>query len=245
MQELIANKLIEVDANNMLNIKFLAEQLSGFINLSDARAEAGRKGGSNNRSNSVERVKSGMQIYILYCNVDKEEFIKIGSTQNSLSRRYFGEINERYEIIFQYFTENYIEMENILCDLLRDFSYTPKTLLFGKKECFNINCLESIKANLKNCFSIDLAINIQSNANKRRGEKRRKEKIFTAPNLEEVKNYFNENGYLPEAGEKAFNYYDAAQWHDSSGKPVLSWKQKMQAVWFKPENKKQGSILAR
>ena len=90
-----------------------------------------------------------------------------------------------------------------------------------------------------------MQLQCKSNANKRRGEKRRKEKIFTAPNLEEVKNYFNENGYLPEAGERAFNYYDAAQWHDSSGKPVLSWKQKMQAVWFKPENKKQGSILAR
>ena len=36
---------------------------------------------------------------------------------------------------------------------------------------------------------------------------------------------------------KAFDYYDCADWHDSKGNKVKNWKQKMQAVWFKDENK--------
>ncbi len=31
----------------------------------------------------------------------------------------------------------------------------------------------------------------------------------------------------------AWDYYEAGDWHDSNGKPVLNWKQKLIAVWFK------------
>lgn len=64
------------------------------------------------------------------------------------------------------------------------------------------------------------------------------EKKMTPPLLEEVKEYFIENGYTEESGIKAFNYYDVAGWEDSKGNKVKNWRQKMQAVWFKDENKK-------
>jgi hypothetical protein len=74
-----------------------------------------------------------------------------------------------------------------------------------------------------------------------REEKRRdKESIkksFVPPSQQDVINYFSENGYTKESGLKAFNYYATAEWKDSQGKPVKNWKQKMQGVWFKPENK--------
>jgi len=66
--------------------------------------------------------------------------------------------------------------------------------------------------------------------------KKRKAKKFIPPTLEDVKAYFAEKGYSDMAAERAFNYYEAAGWHDSTGKPVKSWKQKMVGVWFKPEN---------
>lgn len=57
------------------------------------------------------------------------------------------------------------------------------------------------------------------------------------PNLEEVKSFFVENGYAEAVAEKAFLFYSEANWHDSKGKKVRNWKQKMRSVWFKDENK--------
>ncbi len=57
------------------------------------------------------------------------------------------------------------------------------------------------------------------------------------PTLENVKAYFLENGYDENIAIKAFNYYEVANWKDSKGKVVKNWKQKMQGVWFKDENK--------
>lgn len=67
--------------------------------------------------------------------------------------------------------------------------------------------------------------------------KKREQKIFTAPEIEEVQNYFIENGYTKESGLKAWKYYNSANWFDSKGNQVLNWKQKMIIIWFKPENK--------
>jgi hypothetical protein len=61
---------------------------------------------------------------------------------------------------------------------------------------------------------------------------------FIPPLQDEVTSYFEENGYTKESGLKAFNYYDVAGWKDSRGNKVKNWKQKMQSVWFKDENKK-------
>lgn len=62
-------------------------------------------------------------------------------------------------------------------------------------------------------------------------------KQFKPPTLGEVKIYFKENGYTEDAAIKAFNYYSVADWHDSNDKKIVRWKQKMQGVWFKDENK--------
>lgn len=55
-------------------------------------------------------------------------------------------------------------------------------------------------------------------------------------NIDEVCKYFSDNGYKIEAAKKFFEYYSVAKWKDSKGKKVRNWKQKAQAVWFKPEN---------
>jgi hypothetical protein len=87
----------------------------------------------------------------------------------------------------------------------------------------------------------------QSNAIK---EKKRKEKkvnntpisinrnkSIDRPTINEVADYFKENGYDPKKGEKAWKYYAETDWKDSKGNTVKNWKQKMQGVWFKDENK--------
>ena len=55
--------------------------------------------------------------------------------------------------------------------------------------------------------------------------------------IDEVVNYFKENGYKSESGRNFFNYYSSAEWKDSNGKEVKNWKLKAKQVWFKPENK--------
>ncbi len=74
--------------------------------------------------------------------------------------------------------------------------------------------------------------------------KKRKRAPFKKPSIEEVKNFFDENGYDPEFGATRWHYYNDANWFDSHGNPVLNWKQKMRSVWFKPENEKKVTKLA-
>jgi hypothetical protein len=64
-------------------------------------------------------------------------------------------------------------------------------------------------------------------------------KGFTPPTEEDVINYFLENGYSTELAIKVYKYYNDHEWKDRNNNPVKNWKQKMIAVWFKPENKKE------
>lgn len=80
-----------------------------------------------------------------------------------------------------------------------------------------------------------IALQLENNINTK---VRKKNTIVILPEDEnEVINYFIENGYSKDVAIKAFKYYATANWHDASGKKILNWKQKMQAVWFKDENK--------
>jgi hypothetical protein len=87
---------------------------------------------------------------------------------------------------------------------------------------------------------------ITTNKNDKEGIKNEKngKNRFIAPELSEVEKYFIDNGYTLVAAKKAFDYYSVADWHDSNGKPVLNWKQKMIQVWFKFENKDKSKMLA-
>jgi len=83
--------------------------------------------------------------------------------------------------------------------------------------------------------NVNVNVNVNDTVNVNENKKR--VKAFSPPTLLEVQDYFFENGYTKESGLKAFNYYNTAQWKDSTGKQVKNWKQKMIAVWFKDENK--------
>ena len=64
-----------------------------------------------------------------------------------------------------------------------------------------------------------------------------KKKEFIIPTIEEFKNYFVENGYKSDIGERAWKGYDVANWVKSNGEKVRNWKQTCQQVWFKDEHK--------
>lgn len=67
-------------------------------------------------------------------------------------------------------------------------------------------------------------------------------KKFESPTLQEVKDYFQLNGFDPLLGERAWKGYEATKdetgnWYDSHGNKVKNWKQKMIHVWFKEDNR--------
>lgn len=71
----------------------------------------------------------------------------------------------------------------------------------------------------------------ESKVNKKKGN------IYTPPTVEQVVEYFLENGYSEDSAKTAFKYYNDNDWHDSNGKKVIGWKQKMVGNWFHGENK--------
>ena len=62
--------------------------------------------------------------------------------------------------------------------------------------------------------------------------------VFIPPSLDEVVEYFDDNGYTRDAAERAYAYYTERNWVDGKGAQVKNWKSKCIAVWFKPENRK-------
>lgn len=59
-------------------------------------------------------------------------------------------------------------------------------------------------------------------------KKKTTEKSFTPPTLEDVKAYIAERGCAAVVdAKKFFDYFEAGHWHDSEGKPVRNWKQKL------------------
>ena len=77
----------------------------------------------------------------------------------------------------------------------------------------------------------------ESKVKESKGKKKTKAKNFIPPTEEEVIKYFYSKGYNLESAQKAFMYYESNNWHDSRGKKIKNWKQKMIGVWFKDENK--------
>lgn len=69
-----------------------------------------------------------------------------------------------------------------------------------------------------------------------------RERSIVYPTLEEFTEYCKSKGFESIA-KKAFDYYSEADWKDSKGNKVRNWKQKLQGVWFKAENKTKDNNL--
>lgn len=72
--------------------------------------------------------------------------------------------------------------------------------------------------------------------------KREKKKPAKAPTLQEVKDYFKQEGYQEDTAIKFHKYYEMLEWYDNRGQPVLRWKAKAVATWFKAETKLKAEV---
>jgi hypothetical protein len=71
----------------------------------------------------------------------------------------------------------------------------------------------------------------------REGKGKEGKGVMLPPTLDELKDYCELKGYSRDYGDKIFEYYNVSGWHDSRGKPVKNWKQKLISTWFKEEYK--------
>lgn len=67
-----------------------------------------------------------------------------------------------------------------------------------------------------------------------------KKSSFVPPKLDEVIDFFKFKGFPAELAKQFFDYYEVGNWNDGGGKPVINWRQKAIAVWFKKNEKSAG-----
>lgn len=173
IKSLIENGVVKVD-ENLIKIDFLDQQLDEFKIISSKRAESGRKGGENRvLSPELARIK-GNQIYIIHCYDDCEEFIKVGITSESISRRFSGKIPYRYDILFQFSTDDNLDFEIYCKAELSDHAYIPRKEFIGYLECFGVSSIDYLNKIIKHRTGNAIALPKLRNAI--RGEERREEK---------------------------------------------------------------------
>ncbi len=99
------------------------------------------------------------------------------------------------------------------------------------------NKSEKARLSVNKRWSNTNVIRTQYDSNTIKESKVNENKVIYIPTVDEVELYFLEKGYTKECAIKAFNYYQENNWKDSRNNQVKNWKQKMQGVWFKEENK--------
>ena len=64
---------------------------------------------------------------------------------------------------------------------------------------------------------------------------------FVPPTAEQVRAFAATKGYPDFDAQKFIDYYELGNWHDSQGRAVHNWKQKLLAVWLKPAEAGRGA----
>lgn len=175
--ELVDCKIVKIKGSSVF-INFLDVQLNEFNLVKKARAESGKKGGQKGGIRPIEERKKGKQIYILECWSNEERFYKIGTTSNCVSRRYSGKIQYEYKLVFQYFTDEYIDAENAICENLFDCEYKPKLNFAGQKECYLYSSSKQIERVFNDYFKFAKA-SLKRNESIREEEKREDKKYIS------------------------------------------------------------------
>ncbi len=192
--------------------------------------------------------------------VDKKSFILYSDLIGVVSKLPNDKAGELFKIILEYVNDLNPKVD----DLLLEIAFEPIKLQLkrslkqweqerskrsdaGKKgmesRWHNIDKKEITKHNsvikpiTKITDNVNVSVNVNDNVNVINKKSKPKKNIFLPPTLLDVENYFIENGFSKESAIKAFNFYNIADWHDTKGNKVKNWKQKMQGVWFKEENK--------
>lgn len=130
---------------------FLSESLCRRMEIWEGTKEskriAGRKSGAARRlaAGVPEEVRSDLpQVYVIKCTGNNEEFIKIGSTNGTISRRFSGIFPYSYVVLRQFFLKECTLLERELHDNFDGYKYWPNIKFGGDAECYDIKMLDEI-----------------------------------------------------------------------------------------------------
>ena len=232
------NYIIKALFSNIRNT--LKRDLDKWESRKKSYSEAGIESGR------VRKLTSKPQVYVIRIFSDKESFIKIGITRDSVGRRFSqgkGGIKRAgysYEIVHQFFEENLVngnilELEEYLHKHFENQSYTPLNKFGGCTECFNeiiLNdverCLEMFnKVEQKGTVSDSVSVSVSDNVN----VSVIKEKEI--PVLEDFINYALEMGQRnnltidPSKVSLKYSAWKQNGWKDGNGKIIKNWKSKI------------------
>ena len=97
------------------------------------------------RRNKNEVKSDKPQLYAIMCEGNGEEFVKVGITNQTVSRRYSSDkIPYEYKIILQVFGNDVLSLEKMVANKLSNYKYAPKLRFFGAGECFSAQCVDEL-----------------------------------------------------------------------------------------------------
>lgn len=137
INNLIEEEIIEIKKDN-IQICFLDKQLNEF----NIQSKVNSDNAKSRWENVPERIKGNI-VYVIRCWNDTEEFIKIGITSTSISRRFSGKLPYNYEVLVVDYYDS-IELESQYKEVAKDYEYTTKENFSGYYECYKMEAMSSI-----------------------------------------------------------------------------------------------------
>lgn len=177
---------------------------------------------------------------------EKQSVKQVENFANKLAKFLPFQINIIISAINELLSENVLHIEgDFLCQkrMIRDCEISEKRAKSGKKggkttqKFAKAKSKANIVAKSKANTEYEYENEYESKNEEKKGLKGKNKKSFTPPTLEEFTDYFLENGYDEVLAARAWKGYAAADWKDSLGNKIKSWKQKCQHVWFKESNR--------
>lgn len=130
--------------------------------------------------------------------------------------------------------KNKFNINSIISVNGQDFIQFPPESMSLLKKYWTDSKIESIRKDLASMYPHETTVAVL--LTKYESDKQKK-KQFAPPTLDEWLEYSTEKGLKLKKMEEAYEAYEVAGWHDSQGKPILNWKQKILNVWCKDENR--------
>lgn len=140
LSNLINEEIIDIKKDEKINICFLSKQLSEF----NIQSKVNSDNAKSRWETTPERMKGNI-VYVIRCWNENENFIKIGITTTSISRRFSGKMPYEYETLVVDYYDN-IELESQYKKIAKQYEYNTKQKFEGYFECFKIDAIPDIIA---------------------------------------------------------------------------------------------------
>lgn len=145
-----------------------------------------------------------------------------------------------YALIYGFSQEEHCKFTGSLSYIAEWISSSNQTVINTLKSLIEKGLIIKEQKTVNNILVNEYKVftELKENIEPQKEKKEKKQKEFTPPTIEEVKEYFESRNLLESTAQRFYDYYTAGCWKDGKGNRIKNWKQKVIAVWDKPENRK-------